>query len=232
MILARSGSDRHCVVSVAVQRYRSPSLAERPSQRVSPAGAAIAEAQDTPSGQVGPADLAAWDNTQAEALRRAIEDATSAPLVDRERTAARVNSALADLSASEANGRALLRLLEAPETLDDLVDAQGRPCRLEAVRALLRLGYPWALEIDPDTLAWFRAQERSRRGRPLLVLGLLTAGILAAGGLVGLQLGAFDAPPPPPPPTRVIPIVRPPPVPQEPVKLGDLPSWWGSDLSR
>lgn len=110
----------------------------------------------------------------------ALDDAATSPSVE---NAGRINAVLSALQPSEAAGRLLLGVL-ADGSLTQLVDRRSVSCRAEAVRALLRLGFPWALEIDPDTLAWFRAAERPTQGRRAGV-GLAAVIVLSGG------LGAF-----------------------------------------
>jgi hypothetical protein len=118
--------------------------------------------------------------TQAEALRRAVADAVGAPPVDRPEAAGRVNALLATFVPMDANGRLLLELLGS-NAFEGLTDANGVECRREAVRALLRIGFPWALEVEPETLAWFRKAESSGR-RTRWVVALLLLAALVGGG--------------------------------------------------
>lgn len=60
----------------------------------------------------------------------------------------------------------------------------GRALRLESLRTLLRLGYPWALRISPEDLAWLRVQQQSFvRRNPWLVV--LTVALFAAAPYAG-----------------------------------------------
>jgi hypothetical protein len=104
-----------------------------------------------------------------EALRRAPLDADVAALL---------NQQLGVLPASDDGGRLVLGMLS-DGSLTGAADAQGRLCRAEAVKALLRLGFPWALEIDPETLAWFRSHEAPKK-TSWRRWALLAAGVLAA----------------------------------------------------
>jgi hypothetical protein len=81
--------------------------------------------------------------------------------------------------ASEANARQLLDLLEA-RAFDPLADPDGRPLRLRALEALLRMGYPWALHIAPEDLAWLRHAQRPfwRRHVKALAAATLWAGLV------------------------------------------------------
>lgn len=101
--------------------------------------------------------------------------------------AGRVNAVLDALAVGELEGRLLLTSL-ADGSLRELVDAQGRSCQAAAVQALLRLGFPWALEIDPETLVWFRrAQLPRRRSSPRLTWALALVTVLGSG----LGVGAY-----------------------------------------
>ncbi len=81
---------------------------------------------------------------------------------------------------AEANGRAVLGVLDEPR-LVQAVDGSGREVRVEAVGALLRLGYPWALQMDPAHLEHYRAAT-ARKGRSRWWPWVLLAALLAAGG--------------------------------------------------
>jgi hypothetical protein len=116
-----------------------------------------------------------------EAVGQLLERALAASTVERPALAARLNRGLASLPRSEPAARLLLAAL-ASGRLQELLDVEGVPCRREAVRALLRLGYPWALEVAPEDLAWFRAQEGGPVPRWLVALSL--PGLLLAAGAV------------------------------------------------
>ncbi len=148
------------------------------SERVQDVGAA-----PETEAEIAVPDLPAPDGrpkTQADALRRAVGEAVGSPGVDRPAASGQVNALLRTFVPMEANGRLLLELLGS-NALEGLVDADGVECRREAVRALLRIGFPWALEIEPETLVWFRKVESSgRRTRWVVALTLLAA--LLSGG--------------------------------------------------
>ena len=139
------------------------------------------------------AGAAGVDEGPAAGLRRLLDSAHAAPLADRPAAVARLDRALAALPRSEAAARALLELLGAGR-LAGLEEAGGVTSRAEAVRALLRLGYPWALEVDPLDLAWLRAEDRRRRPRQRWLVLVLVA-LLGAGA--GAYLAFHPAPPPP-----------------------------------
>jgi hypothetical protein len=147
--------------------------------------------------------------SQAEALRRAVAEAVAGPPVDRGAASGQVNALLAAFVPMEANGRLLLELL-ASNAFEGLVDAQGIACRREAVRALLRIGFPWALEIEPETLTWFRSAESSGRRTRWVLAGALLVALL---GGTGLWVVTRDLLPPETPVARPRPAPAPAPAP-------------------
>lgn len=76
--------------------------------------------------------------------------------------------------------RCLLTVLDAPH-FKAAVDVEGVSCRARAVSVLLKLGYPWALQLHPDDLAFYRARPGASRRR--WVMGLMV--LLAVGFGVG-----------------------------------------------
>lgn len=94
-----------------------------------------------------------------------------------------VNQALRTLLPTEANGEALLRMLD-EGTLTDLRAADGTSARILGVEALLRLGYPWAVRIHPEELQWYRETLAAQRRRRILVV--LSALAVAAGSALYL----------------------------------------------
>ena len=88
-----------------------------------------------------------------------------------------LQQALETLTPTEENGKLLVRLLD-EGAFNELRADDGSPTRELAVETLLRLGYPWALQIHPDELAWYRGTEAARqRNKYLLLIGI---GALAA----------------------------------------------------
>jgi hypothetical protein len=71
----------------------------------------------------------------------------------------RVVAWLESAPASEANAKELLALLDG-DAFAGLSGPDGRPLKVAALLALLRMGYPWALQVRPEDLAWLRTQER------------------------------------------------------------------------
>lgn len=88
-------------------------------------------------------------------------------------------------------------LLEAG-TLDGLHDAQGRPCRAAVIQAQIALGFPYALEVNPDDLVWLRAHASSEASRSTptriatVILGLISLVWGAGTGVLISELGSGD----------------------------------------
>jgi len=108
---------------------------------------------------------------------------------------------LEQLSAGPDGGdaRALIEGLEQGR-FNELIDERGRLLRALAVEALLRLGYPWALQIVPGDLDWYRAQ--ARRAAPSRRLLWATLAALLSG-LAGAGWWALEARPRPAPPVEM-----------------------------
>lgn len=103
-----------------------------------------------------------------------------------------------------ALAKALLGVLDEPQ-LKTIVDSQGRSPRAKAVEAVLGLGYPWALSLNPEDLAFYRAQTKPAASRTRLwVVMALLAGLGAGLGasLFTLSAPAVKAQRLPAPPTR------------------------------
>lgn len=101
-------------------------------------------------------------------------------------TLSHLHTALSTLMPTEANGSALLQLLDDGQ-LRSLRTEDGTATREVAIQTLLRLGYPWAVQIRAEDLAWYREQQSTRQFRKVLVfLGLLVATLLGAGVLYRL----------------------------------------------
>lgn len=139
-----------------------------------------------------------------------VEQALSASAEARPEAAARLNEVLAQMAAGggERQVADTLHRLLAGGRLDGLEDAEGRSCRAVAVEALLSLGFPYALEVEPEDLKHLRANAVShpskRRGKfdfgPGVPATVLVGGLVAQGfeellrpgpvdGLVTLQVG-------------------------------------------
>ena len=94
-----------------------------------------------------------------------------------------LHAALSALLPHEENATLLLRLLD-EGAFNELRSDDGTLTRELAVERLLSLGYPWALQIHPDELAWYRNSLLLQRRSKLLLL----LGIVALGGVAELFL--------------------------------------------
>ncbi|WP_170115585.1 hypothetical protein [Melittangium boletus] len=83
--------------------------------------------------------------------------------------------ALGTGTGSREKADVLLRLLESGR-LEGLGGPPGHTCRAVAVESLTRMGYPYALEVRPEDLAYLRDQTVSKRD----------GGSLARGGAAGV----------------------------------------------
>lgn len=112
----------------------------------------------------------------------------------------RLGDRLEHLTATDSpdDARALIEGLE-QRRFDGLVDGQGRTLRQLAIEALLRLGYPWALQVNPTDLDWYRSHAREKkppRRLPLVTLLAVLAALAGLGGAGWWALSALSAPPP------------------------------------
>ena len=124
------------------------------------------------------------DGAQVQSLSPFPEAELAAPDLEQLALAARaapgpaalgsLHEALSELQPNERNAKELLRLLDA-----DAFHPLGTATRELALESLLRLGYPWALQIHPDELAWLRGAHLIRRRNKLLVL----LGVFALGAV-------------------------------------------------
>jgi hypothetical protein len=149
---------------------------------------------------------------EAESLVRQIRAGVSedpTPLVDR------LHRCFSDLPAQgvpRAAADFLIRQLEGG-TFAALEDQRGGSTRAAAVRALLALGYPYALEVSPEDLGHLRAEDQRRRpwtepaASAVVVAGAAASSVVAAlhpslgaaavlplalGSVVGGLLAAFN----------------------------------------
>nr|WP_240462391.1 hypothetical protein [Myxococcus sp. CA018] len=110
------------------------------------------------------------------------EQARRVPEAERPLVAARLNLQLARMARTGGDrlvADTFLRLLESGR-LTGLVDAKGRTCRAAAVEALLSLGFPYALEVQPEDLEHLRAntqQRKAQRLKPGTCMAVLVGGI-------------------------------------------------------
>lgn len=112
--------------------------------------------------------------------------ARSSPGAEGREALSSLQLALETLTPTEENGKLLLRLLD-EGAFNELRGDDGSPTRELAVETLLRLGYPWALQIHPDELAWYRGAEATRqRNKYLLLMGIGTLAAVAEAFLLRL----------------------------------------------
>ena len=98
----------------------------------------------------------------------------------------RLTLALTGLTPTEENGKRLLQLLD-EGAFNELRSNDGSQTRELAVETLLRLGYPWAVQVHPDELAWYRRLAFvRRRNNWLILLGVFGVGVIAEAFLLGL----------------------------------------------
>ena len=117
--------------------------------------------------------------------------------------AKRINAVLASLTKTSsvderpAVAKAVLQLLDEP-TFKAAFDVDGVSCRVSAVGLLLELGYPWALQLHPDDLAFYRQKAQGgARGRRWLIAGAIA--LIAAGlGFLARDVTTGVKVPPPP----------------------------------
>lgn len=93
----------------------------------------------------------------------------------------------------------LLRQLSKHPLLLDVRDERGVPLRAIVLSTWLALGYPWALELEPDALTYLRRVEpglplgRLKATFRLSMLSMLSNGFLGLLGLVSLaEQGRLD----------------------------------------
>jgi hypothetical protein len=127
-----------------------------------------------------------------------VEQAVAAPEAERPEAASRLNEVLAQLAQGGGERQVadtLHRLLDSGR-LEGLVDARGRSCRAVAVEALLSLGFPYALEVQPEDLKHLRANHASRpQGRPgALDFGPEVPALVLGGGLFAQMVEEFLRP--------------------------------------
>ena len=105
----------------------------------------------------------------APALELLASTARSTPGQEGRDALVSLTQALTQLSPSEENAKVLSRLID-DGAFHELVGDDGTLMRELAVETLLRLGYPYALQIHPDELAWYRNLHFVRRRNKWLVL--------------------------------------------------------------
>jgi hypothetical protein len=124
---------------------------------------------------------------EAESLIRQLSEDADAPtpLVDR------LHRCLKEMTAQggpRAAADFLLRQLE-NGSLAELEDRRGGSTRAAAVRALLALGYPYALEVSPEDLGYLRTEDARRRPWT----GRAAAAVIIAGLVASIVAGFFSS---------------------------------------
>lgn len=145
------------------------------------------------------------ERTGSERLDELLARAAKAEGDARRAAAGELNAALGQVGRHPSRKRAdlLLRWLDRRE-MAGLEDEEGRSCRATAVEALLSMGYPYALEVNPEDLEHLR--ERSAVAGSVtssvaaLLIVALTSGFATAEVLLGTvwqhrapQLAALSA---------------------------------------
>ena len=130
--------------------------------------------------------LAPFPQPVAPALELLAVTARATPGQEGRDALAALHAALSSLTPTEENATTLLRLLD-EGAFNGLLGVDGSPTRELAVETLLGLGYPWALQVHPDELAWYRRSLfLQRRNKWLLLLGVLGLGAIAETFLLRL----------------------------------------------
>ncbi|AKJ01096.1 hypothetical protein ATI61_114195 [Archangium gephyra] len=152
--------------------------------------------------------LAPWEPPASPAVPEADPDRVRALVrearmaaseADRAGVAGTLNQQLDALAAGGGSREVadlLEQLLESGQ-LAGLEDPGGRACRAAATEALTRLGFPYALEVRPEDLAFLRGQDGASQDfpwRPTAAGALLVAGIAAQWGVPLLQGESLEGP--------------------------------------
>ncbi len=85
----------------------------------------------------------------------------------------------------------LLQMLD-DEALHDLEDERRVACRAVAVEALLSIGYPWALQLEPDDVQFLRAHPL--KGTSALPLARIFSGLAGTSAVAMLGWGVAQIP--------------------------------------
>jgi hypothetical protein len=138
-------------------------------------------------------NLSVTETTRARSLGRWLER------VDRDPEAADgLAKDILRLPACDQSARAVAELLEDPR-LDWVRDRGGRSLRALAVAALMRMGYPWALRVEPEDLALMRNEEKASNApvlrwmNALLALGPFIVAATVVAGLAMLKVDTLVA---------------------------------------
>lgn len=101
-------------------------------------------------------------------LPELVDALAGADAADRIRLAGEVNEVLIAMRVpgQEAAESAVVQAALGAKKLHGVVDRQGRSCRREAVETLLATGFPHALEVSPDDLAFARSFDAKTADAP------------------------------------------------------------------
>jgi len=139
--------------------------------------------QPVDAGAAGVTDLA--DLSALPSLTSTLAELSSlGPMTARDQLP-RVLAWLDAAPATEANATELVRLLDA-DAFTGLEDAKGQPVKARALLALLRMGYPWALHIKPEDLAWLREHERPRNYKGIIAVALWGVFVIELAALAAM----------------------------------------------
>lgn len=105
-----------------------------------------------------------------------------------------VNRALAALSVAPDKDRQAALLLEMldDEALHAMVDERHIPCRAVAVEALLTIGYPWALQLEPEDVQFLR--DNPVLAKTSLPLARIFSGFAGASAVSFVALSLMQIP--------------------------------------
>lgn len=144
---------------------------------------------------VRPPSVQPQTGAEGVSLAELIQRARNAHGEERAWLGSLVNKALASLPAApdkDKQAQVLVAMLD-DEALHDLEDDKKVPCRAVAVEALLTIGYPWALQLDPDDVQFLR--EHPAIAKTSLPLGQVFTGLAGVGavGFLGVSLVTIPA---------------------------------------
>lgn len=105
-----------------------------------------------------------------------------------------INRALGALSTAQDKDRQAALLLEMldDEALHELEDERRVPCRAVAVEALLTIGYPWALQLEPEDVQFLR--DHPAMATRSLPLARIFSGFAGASAVSFLALSLSQIP--------------------------------------
>lgn len=155
---------------------------------------AVAQAPLAPEEQASPPALSGTKTPPPETplpVLLLVDQAQSASGEERQELSRRINRWL-DQMVLEGGSRHVAdwfhHLIESGR-LEGLADAAGHSCHETAVRGLLSMGFPYALEVRPEDLERLEPREQQRRARKRAkALKGAAAGVLVGGSIAELFL--------------------------------------------